>query len=174
VAALLPTIAASLAAATAGAPAPLTPQTQWHRADVQGRQFVFPVAGRARIGTEPAQRLGGLRNHGGQDVFARCGTPVVAARGGTVRLVKYEGAAGNYIVIDAPDKRSYVYMHLRRLPRFSEGDGIAAGARVGEVGRTGDAWGCHLHFEVWTAPGWYSGGRPVDPYGVLRRAARLS
>ena len=169
-AALLPTIAASVAAAVAGAPAPLAAQTQLRRADVPRRQFVFPIAGRARIGLEAGQRFGGLRGHRGQDVFARCGTPVLAAHSGTVRLVKYEGAAGNYLVVDAPDKRSYVYMHLRRLPRLAEGDTVAAGARVGEVGRTGDAWGCHLHLEIWTAPGWYSGGRPIDPYRALRRA----
>jgi murein DD-endopeptidase MepM/ murein hydrolase activator NlpD len=26
------------------------------------------------------------------------------------------------------------------------------------VGATGDATGCHLHFEEWSSPGWYEGG----------------
>jgi murein DD-endopeptidase MepM/ murein hydrolase activator NlpD len=37
------------------------------------------------------------------------------------------------------------------------------------VGDTGNAWGCHLHFELWTAPGWYAGGEPFDPLPRLQR-----
>jgi murein DD-endopeptidase MepM/ murein hydrolase activator NlpD len=38
---------------------------------------------------------------------------------------------------------------------------------IGYVGRTGDATACHLHFEMWSAPGWYDGGRPFDPLPSL-------
>jgi hypothetical protein len=37
----------------------------------------------------------------------------------------------------------------------------------GGGGDTGDADGCHLHFEIWTAPGWYTGGHPIDPLPFL-------
>jgi murein DD-endopeptidase MepM/ murein hydrolase activator NlpD len=164
-------IATVLAAATAPAPATPSAATQAHRADVPAADFTFPVDGPARIGTEPAQRFGGVRGHDGQDVFADSGTPVVAARAGTVQRSTYEGAAGNYAVVDGPDGRSYVYMHLRAPARVTEGGTVAAGQRLGAVGRTGDADGCHLHFEIWTAPGWYR-GHPTDPYRTLRRAAR--
>jgi murein DD-endopeptidase MepM/ murein hydrolase activator NlpD len=40
---------------------------------------------------------------------------------------------------------------------------------IGYVGDTGDASECHLHFELWDAPGWYEGGRPVDPLALLKR-----
>jgi murein DD-endopeptidase MepM/ murein hydrolase activator NlpD len=36
------------------------------------------------------------------------------------------------------------------------------------VGQTGDATACHLHFEEWSSPGWYSGGRPFDPLADLK------
>jgi murein DD-endopeptidase MepM/ murein hydrolase activator NlpD len=39
------------------------------------------------------------------------------------------------------------------------------------VGQTGRASTCHLHFELWTAPGWYEGGEAVDPEQLLRRLA---
>jgi murein DD-endopeptidase MepM/ murein hydrolase activator NlpD len=132
--------------------------------------FEFPVVGPHRIGTLPDQRFGGIRGHKGQDVFASCGTPVIVAIGGRVYRSTYEGGAGNYAVIDGADGRWYVYMHLRRPAAVSDGDHVALGQAIGEVGHTGDADGCHLHFEIWTAPGWYQGGRPIDPYGMLRDA----
>jgi murein DD-endopeptidase MepM/ murein hydrolase activator NlpD len=159
VSSLVAGIAASLAAAAVAPPAP-----------EKAPRFAFPVDGRARIGMEEAQRFGGARDHGGQDVFARCGTPVIAAHAGRVRRATFEGAAGNYVVVDGDGGRSFVYMHLRRPARAREGRAVRTGQRLGAVGRTGDADGCHLHFEIWTAPGWYRGGRPVDPYRTLSRA----
>ena len=47
-------------------------------------------------------------------------------------------------------------------------------ARGGVVGETGDATACHLHFEIWTAPGWYAGGAPIDPLETLQAWDRLS
>ena len=44
----------------------------------------------------------------------------------------------------------------------------------GFVGATGRASGCHLHFEAWTAPGWQSGGRPINPLAMLRSWAAAS
>jgi murein DD-endopeptidase MepM/ murein hydrolase activator NlpD len=128
---------------------------------------VFPVAGHVDYGS-PAARFGGGRNHQGQDMFADCGTPVRAVRAGRVIDAKYQGAAGNYAVIGADDGRSHVYMHLRSPARVAAGEHVLAGQRIGAVGDTGDAWDCHLHFEVWTAPGWFRGGHPIDPLPYLR------
>jgi murein DD-endopeptidase MepM/ murein hydrolase activator NlpD len=100
--------------------------------------------------------------HQGQDILAKCGKRVVAARGGRVQYRGYQaGGAGNYVVIDGrADSHDYVYMHLkRRGPR--EGSRVHTGETIDRVGRTGDASACHLHFEVWSRPGWYEGGHAM-------------
>jgi murein DD-endopeptidase MepM/ murein hydrolase activator NlpD len=131
---------------------------------------VFPVAGKHDFGSAGA-RFGSGRaghSHQGHDVFARCGTPMVAAHGGEVQTRKYHSAAGHYVVIDTADGTDYVYMHLAEASPFSPGDLVATGQRIGAVGDSGNARGCHLHFELWSAPGYYEGGRPFDPLPALR------
>lgn len=137
---------------------------------VAGAGDVFPIAGKHEFGLG-AGRFGagrGGRSHQGQDVFAKCGTPLVAARGGTVTFRKFQSLAGNYVVIGAPSGEGMAYMHLKAPATVDKGDTVTAGEAIGEVGDTGDAHGCHLHFELWTAPGWYTGGHAVDPLPFLR------
>jgi hypothetical protein len=131
----------------------------------------FPVRGKHGYGEDMARFGAGRsgRQHQGQDVFARCGTPLVAARGGVVRFAGFQSRAGNYIVIDGDGTdQDYAYMHLQEPPLASKGDKVATGQRIGDVGDTGAASGCHLHFELWTAPGWYEGGKPLDPLPALQ------
>jgi murein DD-endopeptidase MepM/ murein hydrolase activator NlpD len=128
----------------------------------------FPIAGKHTFGKAAANVFQGGNGHQGQDVFAACGTPLVAARGGVVQHVAFEGRAGNYIVIALPDGTSEAYMHLAVPATPHEGDSVAAGQPIGVVGDTGDADGCHLHFEEWNAPGWYTGGSPFDPLADLK------
>jgi hypothetical protein len=48
------------------------------------------------------------------------------------------------------------------------GDKVMTGQPIGFVGDTGRASECHLHFEEWTAPGWYDGGEAFDPLRFLK------
>ncbi len=133
--------------------------------------FIFPVRGPHSFGGPEnafgAQRAG--HTHQGQDVMAACGTRLVAARGGTVQYAGYQGAAGNYIVIDQKgSQEDNMYAHLISPSPLQTGDKVATGQWIGNVGQTGDAVGCHLHFEVWSAPGWYEGGQPYDPLPLLK------
>ena len=142
---------------------------------VAGEQFtlydhLFPIRGRHDLGQSHTNMFGGGRGHQGQDMFASCGAPIAAARGGTVQFAGYHSRAGNYLVIDgAHTGDDYGYMHLRRPPLVRAGQRVFTGQLIGEVGDTGRASGCHLHFELWSAPGWYEGGRPFDPLPSLRR-----
>jgi hypothetical protein len=131
----------------------------------------FPVRGSHSYGGS-GSRFGAGRaghRHQGQDVPAACGTPLVAARGGRVRWRASQSAAGNYLVIDgAGTSLDTVYMHLTAPALVKKGQRVYTGQRIGYVGATGDAQGCHLHFEIW-AGGWYqSGGHPIDPLPFLR------
>ena len=128
----------------------------------------FPVRGPHGYG-EFAASFGGGRGHQGQDVFAACGTPIVAARGGVVKFKQYHSRAGHYLVIDgARTRRDYAYMHMRDAALVDAGDRVHTGQLLGFVGDSGRASGCHLHFEMWSGPGWYDGGRPFDPLPSLQ------
>jgi murein DD-endopeptidase MepM/ murein hydrolase activator NlpD len=130
---------------------------------------LFPIDGPHDLGRNPANRFGGGRGHDGQDMFADCGTPIRAAQAGRVVFTGYQGAAGNYIVVRSDESgEDQVYMHLLNAPRLLEGDRVEMGQRIASVGRSGRADGCHLHFELWTAPGWWRGGQAYDPLGKLR------
>lgn len=132
---------------------------------------IFPVRGRHDYGSAGA-RFGSGRaghSHQGQDVFAKCGTKMVAARAGTVKFNQYHAAAGYYLIIDGyKSDYDYAYMHLQERSAFRPGDEVKTGQMIGRVGDSGNASGCHLHYEMWGAPGWYRGGSPVDPYRYLK------
>jgi murein DD-endopeptidase MepM/ murein hydrolase activator NlpD len=121
-------------------------------------RFKFPIRGRHQYGDGIGAPRSG-HTHQGQDVFARCGTPLVAVRGGRVQWRAYHAAAGYYLVIDGKKTgHDYVYMHLKKQSRLHRGERVRTGQRIGKVGESGNASGCHLHMEEWSAPGWYEGG----------------
>jgi murein DD-endopeptidase MepM/ murein hydrolase activator NlpD len=139
--------------------------------------FAFPILGAHDFGGAGG-RFGAARSghvHEGQDVMAKCGVPLIAARGGRVQYSGYQGAAGNYLVIDGKGTDfDTAYMHLLRPSPLSPGTVVRTGQPIGLVGSTGDATACHLHFEIWTAPGWYEGGSPIDPLPFLKSWDRYS
>ena len=136
----------------------------WHR---------FPLVGPFAYGGEDGRFGAGRpgRVHQGQDLTAPAGTPVVAPRGGVVETVAYQaGGAGHYIVLKgAGENRSYVFMHLLDgSVHVREGQQVATGERLADVGSTGSSTGPHLHFEVWDGA-WQNGGSALDPLPLLRR-----
>lgn len=134
--------------------------------------YAFPILGAHEYGMS-AGRFGAGRTghtHQGQDVMAACGTPLVAARGGIVQYAGYQGAAGNYLVIDGRGTGyDFMYAHLAEPSPLHTGETVRTGQPIGIVGETGDAQGCHLHFEMWGPPGWYEGGSPFDPLPYLEK-----
>jgi len=123
------------------------------RGDAKGQRNLrmyeakFPVRG-------PHQYWDGWgagRNHKGQDIGAACGTPMIASEPGKVVYKGYDGGGwGHYVVINI--KRSNyaaLYSHLKDQASVKSGSQAKTGERIGKVGESGNAVGCHLHFEYW-------------------------
>ncbi|MBQ6910165.1 MAG: M23 family metallopeptidase, partial [Synergistaceae bacterium] len=86
-------------------------------------------------------------NHSGIDIAAPSGTPVKAAASGEVLYVGWMRGYGQVIILDHGRNITTVYAHLSST-RVSDGQVIKAGSVIGGVGKTGNATGYHLHFEV--------------------------
>jgi murein DD-endopeptidase MepM/ murein hydrolase activator NlpD len=100
------------------------------------------------------------RMHEGLDIAGGSGTPIAAARAGTVILAGYSGGYGNLVVVDHGGGLSTAYAHLSSIS-VSVGQGVGQGTVVGGMGTTGNSTGVHLHFEVRV------GGAAVNPLGYL-------
>jgi murein DD-endopeptidase MepM/ murein hydrolase activator NlpD len=139
--------------------------------------YAFPVLGSHDYGGSGAVFGAGRagHTHQGHDVMAECGVPVIAARGGRVQYSGYHSAAGNYVVIDGKGTTlDFMYAHFAEPSPLQTGDTVRTAQPIGIVGDTGSASACHLHFEIWTTPGWYEGGSPVDPLPYLQKWDRYS
>ena len=129
-------------------------------------QGVFPLRARHTYG----DGLGAGRGHKGQDLMAACGKPIVAALPGRIQTRDYQGGgAGNYVVVDGKGSlEDTVYMHMEAPSALRKGERVEAGDLLGRVGNTGRSSACHLHFEMWSNPGWYEGGDALDPTPFLK------
>jgi murein DD-endopeptidase MepM/ murein hydrolase activator NlpD len=107
-----------------------------------------------------AYGLRGWRLHHGVDIAAPEGTPVRAMKSGRVEHAGAWGGYGLSIVITHGSNVRTLYAHLSRID-VRAGERVSGGAVIGAVGRTGNATGPHLHFEVWR---W---GRAEDPVPLL-------
>lgn len=103
----------------------------------------------------------GARFHPGIDIPAGGGTPVAAARAGTVVFAGPGGSYGRLVVIAHGRGVETWYGHLSRIG-VVPGQHVRRGGRVGRVGSTGRSTGPHLHFEVRVR------GAAVDPLPALR------
>ncbi|MBW3602803.1 MAG: M23 family metallopeptidase, partial [Actinobacteria bacterium] len=118
--------------------------------------WTWPASGPLTSGF--GMRWGSL--HGGIDVGAPEGAPIVAASDGVVRSAGYESGYGNMVVVDHGGGITTAYAHQSSIAT-AVGAHVGAGDHIGSVGSTGNVTGPHLHFEVRV------GGSPVDPMGYL-------
>jgi murein DD-endopeptidase MepM/ murein hydrolase activator NlpD len=117
---------------------------------------IWPAKG--RVTSEYGRRWGRL--HAGIDIAAPTGTPIWAAKAGTVIFSGQQSGYGNVIIIDHGGGMSTLYGHQsRRIAQ--DGQHVAQGQLIGKVGSTGHSTGSHVHFET------RYGGSPRNPRGCL-------
>lgn len=98
-----------------------------------------------------------LHHYNAVDIANSCGTPVVAAAEGLVvpdpnipdTTDAWNEGYGNFVLIEHPFGNGVYtrYAHLSQI-LVQVGDYVEQGQKIGVMGETGDATGCHLHFEV--------------------------
>lgn len=128
---------------------------------VSGNGLMWPVPCSTRVtsrfGTRTDPFTGKTATHNGIDIdgFNNAGNIIVAAASGTVITASYDGAYGNYVVIDHGDMTT-LYAHMSGMA-VTAGSWVEQGQTIGYLGDTGRATGVHCHFEV------FVGGSRVDP-----------
>lgn len=121
--------------------------------------FRWPVSG--QITSNFGWRNG--RQHKGIDIWSakKSKALIHASRSGVVIKAGYSGAYGNLVVVDHGGGWVTYYAHLSRIV-VSKGEKVVAGQVLGNMGKTGNATGYHLHFEV------RKNGKAINPLLVLR------
>jgi murein DD-endopeptidase MepM/ murein hydrolase activator NlpD len=100
-----------------------------------------------RVKNQRKKRVRYRGRHKGVDLTAPIGTSVFAAMDGQVVLVGKHRQYGNYVVVDHGNGVVTLYAH-HKLNLVHVGDIVRRGQKIAEVGRTGNATGPHLHFEL--------------------------
>lgn len=139
------------------AAAPALPDGLQLRLPVPGACISSPFGARHAVGPHAGPV------HNGVDLPAAAGTWVGAAAAGRVVAVRHLGSSGLEIDIAHGSGLLTRYAHLGTVaPGIATGrTAIAAGERIGRVGRTGVTYGTHLHFEL------HRDGHPIDPAPYL-------
>lgn len=108
-----------------------------------------PVEGTvtSRFGKRVDPITGKASLHKGLDIAAAKGTPIEAARAGTVVFAGEKGGYGNVVYVDHGDGVQTRYAHCSAL-HVKTGEKITLGQHIADVGSTGRSTGNHLHFEV--------------------------
>jgi uncharacterized protein YraI len=107
-------------------------------------QFDCPTTGRLTSTYYSPRSYG---NHAALDIAASSGTPIHAARGGTVSFRGWSGGYGRLVIIDHGSGYQTYYAHMSRYG-VERGDTVSGGEVIGYVGSSGNSTGPHLHFEV--------------------------
>ena len=101
----------------------------------------------SRFGTRVDPISGEVKTHGGTDIAAPLGTPILAAADGVVVAATWNNTSGYYIRIKHDDTYSTLYAHCSVL-YVTAGQEVKQGQVIADCGSTGYSTGPHLHFEV--------------------------
>lgn len=114
------------------------------------QDFVWPVKGRisGQFGSQRIYRGEPGSYHSGLDIAPGAGTPFVAPADGVVVLAADNfSLEGKLLIIDHGQGLNSAFLHASRL-MVNEGDSVAQGQHIGDVGSSGRATGPHLHWSL--------------------------
>lgn len=89
----------------------------------------------------------GNRRHVGIDLRNPKGTTIMAAADGLVTFAGYKSSFGKLVIIDHGNGMTTKYAHCDQIT-VNVGDTVSQGQKIATVGRTGNATGNILHYEV--------------------------
>lgn len=124
--------------------------------------FIFPVEG--RITSYFGKR--GRKLHKGIDISATVGTPILAAGDGEVVFSGRRRGYGSTVVVDHGGFLT-LYAHCSKMIA-SVGDTVRQGDYIAKSGRSGNARGAHLHFEIRDTK-----NVPLDPVPFLHHKSMV-
>ena len=101
----------------------------------------------SRFGTRADPISGEIKTHGGTDIAAPLGTPILAAADGVVVAATWHNTSGYYVRIKHNDTYSTLYAHCSVL-YVTAGQEVKQGQVIAYCGSTGYSTGPHLHFEI--------------------------
>ncbi|MCK9577906.1 LysM peptidoglycan-binding domain-containing protein [bacterium] len=117
--------------------------------------FIMPTKGLITQGAHYSYTSGGKNYYTAVDIANDIGTPIVAAAGGTIQIVKKVWPYGNYITILHDNGVTTLYSHLSGFAEgILPGQRVSQGQTIGFMGNTGHIIafkggnGSHLHFET--------------------------
>ena len=123
--------------------------------------------------TLPSGEVRKQARHGGLDIAAPVGTPVLSIDSGIVhKTVLDHPVAGHYVEVRHPNGTYSRYLHLSDI-QVAMGQQLRTGSKIGLSGGgvgirgAGTTTGPHLHLEVWQGGPPYQGGQPIDPQPYL-------
>lgn len=123
-------------------------------------RFIWPCAGRITSPFGARHIFGTDGTHTGLDIADRQGASIAAAADGTVCFAGPCGTYGQLVKVDHGNGFVTYYAHCSAL-LVAEGDWVAQGEPVAQMGSTGRSTGPHCHFEIrWL-------GTPLDPQACL-------
>lgn len=120
--------------------------------DIQNLQaaytFIKPIEGTisSGFGARESEYQNVTGYHTGIDIAKEKGSIIKASMGGIVEQVSSEGDYGMHIKIRCNNVTT-LYAHCSKI-YVKEGQIVAAGDSIAEVGSTGNSTGNHLHFEI--------------------------
>lgn len=123
---------------------------------------IWPAKGwlTSRFGYRKSPFTGKRQLHGGIDIAARPGTPVIAPARGRVKFVGRKGPLGKAVILDHGHGVRTLYGHNQDL-MVKAGEEVERGQQIASVGSSGRSTGPHLHYVVQVE------GKATDPLNYI-------